>query len=30
MHKRGQWRLIVTFTVPGLVLYTVFVLSSFA
>lgn len=30
MHKRGGWRLIVAFTVPGLALYTVFVLSSFA
>ena len=30
MHLRGRWWLILTFITPGLVLYTVFVLSSFA
>lgn len=30
MHQRGRWPLILTFTLPGLALYTVFVLSSFA
>ena len=30
MHLRGRWWLILTFITPGLVLYSVFVLSSFA
>lgn len=30
MHQRGRWPLIITFLAPGLILYTVFVLSSFA
>src|SRR5699024_12739231 len=30
MHQRGRWPLILTFIAPGLVLYTIFVLSSFA
>lgn len=30
MHQRGRWWLIITFITPGLALYTVFVLSSFA